>query len=283
MWVACVGLVPFARGDLGRGGRRALACYLAALALVAGPFYARNVALAGTPFPMTRDHGPMQQSEAGMVLRERSAWDYVTMPLDCFRRPLVVFLDARGNWQGLNPAFSSVPCSLYASSWFDAFRTRIPPRLPLRAESWGTLLLLLGLAPTLLALGGLAAELREAVATRGRAPGAPIAAMLLLGLASYAAFTWVAPSHAAGKAAYLLPLVVPAALCHARACAALAPRLRGAALALSLAAAAVAALTFRTGWPFPPQPPGPSREFWTWAARELPNAYLDEVLRRLMP
>src|SRR5262249_2965437 len=126
-WVAAACVVPFARRNLGRDGRRALAlCALAGLA-VSGPVYARNLALTGELFPMTRSRlAIMRSAEASLTLGPRRVSDYLRVPRDCILRPSVHQLPgAPGAWSQRNPSMQSVPCLAYAGLWYDPFGQRV--------------------------------------------------------------------------------------------------------------------------------------------------------------
>jgi 4-amino-4-deoxy-L-arabinose transferase-like glycosyltransferase len=252
-WVAVACAVPFARRDLGPRGLRSLALCAAIGLAVAAPAYLRNAALTGSPFPMTRTREPMRSAEQGLVVRARAPSDYVRASLDCLRRPSVHQVAGRpGSLANRNPAMTSVPCIVLAGLWFDPFAQRVPIALHRDGEWMGPLLVTLGLAPTALVVAGCLLAARDLVRTRGRSRDAPLVVMAAAAAASFAVFTWRAPSLAAAKASYLLPLAAPSALFFARAVEAIGPRPRRAALAASLAAALAAAVVFTNGACFGP-------------------------------
>jgi hypothetical protein len=141
----------------------------------------------------------------------------------------------------------------------------------------------LGLVPTALVLAGGWLAARDLLRRRGRSRDAPLVAMAAFAAASFAAFTWRAPSLAAAKASYLLPLAAPAALFFARALDALGPRLRRAALAASLAAALAAAVVFTSGACFPPDLARARVESAVWQriGGALPGSRIAEAVRAL--
>jgi len=283
-WVALACAVPGLRRDLDRAGLRALAAGAAVAVAIAGPVYARNLALTGSPLPMTRTREPMRSAEADLVLRPRSLGDYLWLPSDCLCRPSVVQAAGRpGAPANRNPSMASVPCLLYAGLWWDPFAQRVPLSRHRDGEWLGPALLALGLLPTGLVLAGFAAALRDLVRTRARSPDAPLAAMSALGVASFVAFSALAPSLAAAKASYLLPLGAPAAAFFARAAAALPRRARAASLAVSLAAALAAALAFASGLAFRPDPDGSVALVWRRFERVLPRSHVAEAVRILSP
>jgi hypothetical protein len=283
-WAVAACAVPFLRRGLDRAGLRALAAAAAIVVAVAGPVYARNLALTGSLLPMTRTREPMRSAEANLVLRPRSLADYVWLPSDCLRRPSLAQVAGRpGSYGNRNPSMASVPCLVYAGLWWDPFGERVPIARHRDGEWLGPALLALGLVPTGLALAGFAAALRELVRTRGRSRDAPLVAMAGLGLASFAAFTWAAPSLAAAKASYLLPLGAPAAAFFARAAGALPRRARAAALAVSCAAALASALVFTTGLVMRPDSDLRLARVWPRFAQVLPGSHIAEAVRILSP
>ncbi len=282
VWVAAACAVPFARRDLDSRGVRALAlCALAGLA-VAGPVVARNLALTGSPVPMTRTrHASMQAAEAALSLGPRRIRDYLWIPADCLARPSVHQLRERpGAWSNRNPAMASVPCLAYAGLWYDPFAQRIPIARHRDGEWLGPLLLTLGLVPTALVLAGLALATRDLARQRGRSSEAPLVLMTALAAASFAGFTWLAPSLSAAKASYLMPLAAPAALFFARAADALPRRLRAVALGLSLAAALASGLAFTSGVAALPDREHARVEAGVWQriGRSLPGSRIDEAV-----
>jgi hypothetical protein len=276
--------VPFARRDLDRRGLRALALCAAAALAVGAPAYVRNAAVTGSLLPMTRTREPMRTVEASLVIRPRAASDYVWLPLDCMRRPSVLQVAGRpGAYANRNPSMASVPCLVYAGLWYDPFGQRVPIERHRDGERLGPALLALGLAPTALVLAGLALAARDLARRRGRSRDAPLVAMAALAAASFAAFTWRAPSLAAAKASYLLPLAAPAALFFARAVEALPPRLRAAALAASAGAALGAGAAFTSGALFDPDLARARVESAVWQriGGALPGSHIAEAVRLL--
>jgi len=280
-WVAAACALPFARRELGRGGRRALAACALAGAAVAGPAYVRALAETGSPFPMTRTREPMRSAEENLVLRERRASDYLWFPFSCLRRPSVQHVAGRpGAFSNRNPAMQSVPCLVYAGLWYDTFAQRVPIEQHADAQWLGPLVTGLGLVPTALLLAGLALAARDLVKSRGRSRDAPLVAMAALAMASFAVFTWRAPSLAAAKASYLMPLAGAAAVFFARGAGALPRRARAAALAASLAAAGVAAWVFTSGALFPPDLARLQVEARVWSriGEALPGSRIGEAV-----
>jgi hypothetical protein len=276
--------VPFARRDLGPRGLRSLALCAATGLAVAAPAYVRNAALTGSLLPMTRTREPMRSAEEALVIRPRAASDYVRLPLDCLLRPSVHQVAGRpGSLEHRNPAMTSVPCLLLAGLWFDPFAQRVPAARHRDGEWLGPALVTLGLAPTALVLAGCLLAALDLARTRGRSRDAPLVAMAALAAASFVVFTWRAPSLAAAKASYLLPLAAPSALFFARAVESLGPRLRRAALAASLAAALAAAAAFTSGAGFGPDRARERLEAigWLHLGAALPGSRIPEAVRLL--
>jgi len=282
-WTLAVCVVPFLRRDLDAHGVRALgACFAVAL-LVAGPVYARNVALTGTPVPFTRTLEPMREHEQRMFVRERRVSDYLTVPLRCGQHPFVQVLTPDGRIAGTERAMLNVPCLTYAGLWFDPFGIRANRSTPEQGILVGFALMLLGVIPTGVMLLGLGRGLARMVTRRDRARETPLVALALLGAASYVGFTWIAPSLSAAKASYLLPLLAPAGVFFSTGAEMLPRPLRIAALALSALAAVAAAWVFTTGAVFPPAQALGSKFYWGTIGEQLPDSHIVEAVRRLIP
>lgn len=279
-WVAGACAVPFLRRDLDRRGARALAVAAVVGLVIAGPVYLRNLVVAGTPLPMTRDLEPMRGAEAALVLRPRRVADYVWIDPGVVLRPSIYHVaDAPGSYANKNPAMTRVWGQLYAGLWYDAMGHRVPIEAHRDGLYWGTLLLVLGFVPTGLVLAGLAAAVAAAVRSRGRSPDAPLVALSLLGLVSFVGFTAYAPSLAAAKASYLLPLAVPAAVFFAGGAGLLRARWRAPALGVSLAAALVAALVFAQGLVFDLERQPALPRTWLYLAEQLPGSHIAEAVQ----
>ncbi len=248
--VACA--VPFCRRDFDRRSLRGLLLCAAVGAVVAGPFYVRNVKLTGTLFPMTRELEPMRSAEESFTIRERRLVDYLWINPASLLRPSVFHVKGEpAASRNRNPAMTSVWGLAYASTWYDAHRHRIPDRFHRDGIYFGPLLTLLGIVPTALVVTGFLAALWGLWRRRSSAPDAPLVVMAIAGLFTFVTFTWKAPSAAAVKASYLLPLAVPAAVFFARGVGLLSRRLRLAGLLVSAAAALAAALVFTNGLVLP--------------------------------
>ncbi len=279
-WVAAACAVPFARRDLDCRGVRALATCALVGAAIAAPAYVRNFALIGSPLPMTRTREPMRTAEDALTVRLRRPADYLWLPADCLRRPSVYHVAGKpGAFGNRNPAMQSVPCLVYAGLWYDPFAQRVPIAHHDDEQRLGLVVVGLGLAPTTLVLAGLALAVRDCVRRRGRSRDAPLVAMAALAAASFAAFTWRAPSLAAAKASYLMPLAGASAVFFARAVEALPGRLRALGLATSLAAALAAGFFFTSDALFPPDPTRARVEAHGWQrlGKALPHSRIDEA------
>ena len=272
-WTLALAALPWWRSG-GRSWRPLLLCGLAAL-LVAGPFYLRNVVTTGTPLPMTRNLQPMKHFEARLEPRPRALRDYLPVPWRCGTYPYVtVVAEGGGASLGVNPAMQSVPCLLYTGVWFDPFGIRGGRTGPQAGVGWGRLLLAFGLVPTLLMLHGAALAARSAVRSRGRAEETPWVVLLALGLGSFVGFSWAAPSLAAAKASYLLPLVAPASGAFALGLSRFGDDARRALVSLCAMALVASACVFTTGVVFPPTPAEGSREYWTRIGEVLPDSHI---------
>jgi len=276
-------VLPFLRTRFEARERRAAAALAFAIALIAGPIYARNVALTGTPLPMTRTLEPMRSTENTFVLRPRLVSDYLWVPWGVFRNPTIFRRPLSSDpGQRFHREMLSVWGLVHAGVWWDPFERRVPWRLRVQGSWIGTVLTTLGLVPTLLCVAGFAAATRQVLKTRLRAPDAPLTVFAWCTLALFISFTWRAPSLAAVKASYLLPAGVPAAWFFARGVALLGTRVRRVALAFSAAAAIASAVVFTEGLVFDsPRPHPGSVRFWSGVAERLPGAHLVEPFTAL--
>lgn len=248
---ACI--VPFCRSDLDRRGLRALVVLAVVMIGLAGPFYARNVMLTGSPVPMTRDQEPVKSVEDMMTIRERRVSDYLWIDPRALLRPWVRFATGKPAAFGtLNPAMTNVWGMLYASMWYDAHSIRLHPRFIRDSTYVGPVLTLLGIFPTTMLLIGFLAASRECLRRGSATEWLPIVVMSLLGLTAFLIFTWRAPSVTAIKASYLLPLAVPAALFFSRGIGNLPSLLRKCVLTVSIVAVLASSAVFTGHLVFPP-------------------------------
>jgi hypothetical protein len=283
-FVALACLVPFLRGGWSRPRARAAAVGALIAAAIAGPIYARNFALTGTPFPILREHEPTASQEARNALRARRAADYLWIDPSALRRPSIYHVAGDDTSElRRNPAMTNVWGLALASTWYDAFAHRIPTAYHRDGVVWGPLLVAFGLAPTGLALVGWLRALREALLSRLHSDSAPLAVLFSIGLAMFVAFTAWAPSVVAVKGSYLLPLLPAGCAFLARSCDALAPDLRRIAQALCVAAALASAIVFCEGLVFEPQPVEKMAAIWRVLGAALPQSHIRDAIDRLIP
>ncbi|MCH7867317.1 MAG: glycosyltransferase family 39 protein [Myxococcales bacterium] len=156
--------------------------------------YLHNKAEYGFFYPQNlRVHEMMFTMPPG----ERGLGDYLNFPLATFRDPQVLAPEL----------LHSVWGTTYTTLWFDGHRVMLPRRESSVAYM-GSLLLVLGLVPTLAFALGFARGIRRAL----REPGGPdtlFTAIIALTLAGYVLFTWQNPWYATLKASYLLGALVP--------------------------------------------------------------------------
>ena len=279
LFVAAACVVPFLRRDLDASMLRAAAAGAAVALVVAGPVYVRNVAATGSAVPMIREREPMKSAEAAFVIREREFKDYLSFPSGALRHPYLHLRVGASSRYVTNRALTSIWGLAHASTWYDAFGHRVPIALH-RDDHWqGALLASLGLLPAALVLLGLGLAAGESIRTRGRATDAPLVFLFGVGLSTFIAFTWQAPSVAAGKGSYLLPLAVPAGLFFVRGVERLPPRVRYPLLGLCALSAGIAALVFTNGLLFPPATG--FVPLWEQIGRDLPH--IVDAARRLTP
>lgn len=249
--VAPATALPFLRRDLDRRGLRAALALVIVTGLLAAPIYLRNLALTGTPLPMTRELPIVAVNEQQLTIRERRPSDYLWLDPAVFADPIVA---DPGAPRGLNPAMTNVWGLAYASTWYDAHALRVSQTHRRTAVAAGRALLVLGLVPTALLLLGFGLALRD-LASRGvRARDAPLSVAALLGLVGFVAFTARVPTTAAVKGAYLLPFALPAAVFFARGVAAFGPTGRRLALLGASLAALGTAVLFAPGVWLPVRP-----------------------------
>jgi tetratricopeptide (TPR) repeat protein len=179
---------------------------LSALLLVAGWYYARNVAQYGTPFVMSRRELVLRIVEDSYAQAERSLAEYVLFDPMVFRRPM--WPRAAADEAERSPALrDAVWTGLYANTWFDGFGGWVVPRITESevARRAGQVLLALGILPTLLVLVGVATAVGDLwrrgwddVLVAMLTTLAPMLAIFVVGTRSV-------PIAAAVKATYLMP------------------------------------------------------------------------------
>ncbi|MFN2425583.1 MAG: glycosyltransferase family 39 protein [Candidatus Binatia bacterium] len=205
------------RRELAQGAKVVLAA-TAAMLVVCGPYYARNVDVYGRPFQLSRDTFMVSYVEGNQPQAARGWADYLTFDPLIFRRPVW----PRGSApqedksaHGFERAMrESVWTGLYANTWFDGFGGWV---LPPVVESEGSrragqALLTLGLLPTgLMVFGAFAAV----AALRRRGWDNATVAFACVTAAMLALFVYgtrQAPIAAAVKATYFTPVSLVFAL-----------------------------------------------------------------------
>jgi hypothetical protein len=280
-FVAGACLVPFLRWRADRRTLRALVLLGLAMALLAVPVYLRNLSLTGSLVPMARNREPMRTIEGSFVLRSRQIQDYLTFNPKCLLRPSIYHVpQQRPYWDTFNQDMTSVWGLTYASIWYDPFAQFVHLRHHRDGVSIGPLLTILGLVPTAAMLLGFLAATLAAARTHCRSPDAPLVVMTLLGAVTFILFTWQAPSMAAVKGSYLLPLTVPAGAFFARGVSFFGHRLRMAILVISLLAAFTAATVFTNGslvWSEPIQ-----IQPWLMSAKSLQSQSIPQAISFLL-
>ena len=175
------------------------------LAVLARPYYARNVSEYGTPF-VASEYGKVHTVETAQLPGERSWRDYVSFPL------VSIVADSRFDSP---PLLRSVWASVYLNTWFDTYRASqlarwelVPPNdYPIHRET--LILATLGVIPTALAVWGGFGMLRRARRDATARVDTTLAWVAAAGLAFFVAFTLRVPTWAAVKASYLLALALP--------------------------------------------------------------------------
>jgi hypothetical protein len=279
LFVAAGCAIPFLR-RLDRRGVRALLVCAGLLGGLGAPAYLRNLVLTGSPIPMTRKLEPIRNAEEAETIRERRVTDYLWVPRDCLLRPSIYYVDPWLHQRG-NFSMQSIWCLAFASIWYDAFADRIPLAFHVDGVWIAPTLMLLGLAPTGLMLFGFICAVVEVVRHGLRDRNAPLVAMSLVGLTSFLAFTWRAPTLAAVKGSYLLPLAVPSAIFFSLGAQRLG-RWRTILVQASGATALLAAVVFTTYLVFPPVSQSLVRDIWQPIDPQFPRGHLRETVDRLL-
>jgi 4-amino-4-deoxy-L-arabinose transferase-like glycosyltransferase len=283
LFVVAACAVPFLRRDFDRGMLRALAVGLAVGAIIAGPVYARNWLIAGSPFPFTRAEEPIKSLEAGNILRPRRLSDYLWLDPACLLRPSIHHIEGNSMaGRRRNPDMTNIWGLTYASIWYDAQGHRIP--LPFHRDGvyTGPLLTLLGIVPTAVMLFGFGLAVVAAIRRRGRSDDAPLVVLWGVGIAFFVAFTWWAQSVVAVKGSYLLPLSVPGAVFFARGVTRLGAGWRPWILAASAVAALAAAVVFTHDLVYPAAPAELMAHRYRLLGEFLPDSYIAEAADRLV-
>lgn len=190
------GLDGLRRGRLPEAIARVVVFGLVAVTIGAWP-YVRNRIEYGYFYPQSL---AVHEIMFSMPPGERSVTDYFRFPLATFSDPPVIAPEM----------LHSVWGTTYLTLWFDGHRV-ILPRSEIRVRRVGTLMLLLGLLPTLAFAAGLGRGVRRAVESPG-GPDTLMIAIVVLTLAGYVLFTWKNPWYATLKGSYMLGIAAPFAL-----------------------------------------------------------------------
>ena len=184
----------------------------AAMILVCGWFYGRNILIYGTPFKMSRETFVLQRYENMQTKGRRTIWEYVLFDPVILRRPqwprAVPLVEEIPTEREYSAARESVLTGIYANAWFDGYGGWVLPAVHQdnTVRRAGQILLTLGLVPSILCLVGIAVAVRR-LWQRGWddtlvAMVSTFAAMLAVLVQG----TIAVPVHAAVKATYLLPV-----------------------------------------------------------------------------
>ena len=183
----------------------------AAMLLVCGWFYARNVSMYGTPFKMSRDEFMVRHVEDYQSKGLRNLWEYVLFDPLILRRPQWPRgISLVGDFPSDFPHSAlreSVLTGVFANTWFDGGTGIVLPPVTMSEVSRraGQLLLTLGLVPSILVVVGIWTAIRRLWRDGW---DDTLAAMLVTFTAMVALFvqaTSTVPMHAAVKATYLTP------------------------------------------------------------------------------
>jgi tetratricopeptide (TPR) repeat protein len=201
------------RGDWQRDGRAAAIAGVVML-VVCGWFYARNVAVYGTPFKMSRESFMLQRYEHIQTRGQRGILEYVLFDPMILRRPEwprgVPLAGDRFPGVPYSALRESVLTGVYANTWFEGYGGWVFPKMNQdeAVRRSGQLLLTLGLVPSILMLIGI---WQAVVRLRRHGWDDTLVAMLLTFGAMMAILvqgTRAVPIHAAVKATYLMPVSV---------------------------------------------------------------------------
>lgn len=238
-----VALSPARGRELRRVALRGAVLVVAILA-IAGQHYLRNLAAYGNPIPTNRDYPLVSDIERDQPPGSRRWSDYLSLPPRLITDP--------------NPLaphmLHSVWGSLYMNAWAETHRESDRGRA-LEAERVKrpstSLMGILGIAPTAVALAGAVLAARDVRRGRRRALYVPLLVLSGIMLVAFAVFVWRVPIWAAVKASYCLSLSLPYGVFTARGVEALLSRSarwqRVVPLAALVAAAAGAAVVGTSG------------------------------------
>lgn len=184
-----------------RGALRRAAVLTLVAAVLAGPYYARNLARYGTPFRMNRDYALTADVEERQAPGVRGWRDFVVVSPKLLADPR----------PGAPHLLHSVWGSAYVNAWVDAraLWNRLPEPEAERLRRARIAMVVLGLLPTVLALVGVVAAVGDL--RRGRRVGSylPLFVFAALALLAFALFALRVPRISALKASYLMALSLP--------------------------------------------------------------------------
>ena len=193
---------------------RHLGVVVAALLVVSGWYYGRNVATYGSPFVLSRGEFMVRHVENWQTKGKRGLLEYVLFDPMILRRPqwprsIPLFGEVpRGTVRGA--LRESVPTGLYATAWFEGFDSWLLPSVYTSelARRAGQALLCLGAVPTLLVLLGIAVAVGRLVRRGWDDVLGPLLLTFGCGVVVFVFHTHAAPMHLSVKATYLMPVTV---------------------------------------------------------------------------
>ena len=196
-----------------QGPRRRIYCLdlsivLIGCLLLAGGFYARNIALFGHPFVLSQDYPYVNEVMSKQPPKVRRWTDFIGFDLQIFRDPII-----RKVREDMPYARSRYIWTLvYSNFWFESFSHFFL----LHCDSWrqwlGKILLWLGILPTLLFGVEIGRESISAVRQKLATPTSPLLVLFFLNLGSFIFFNLKTPHFSAAKASYFLVSTLPLAI-----------------------------------------------------------------------
>jgi len=197
---------------LNPGSRRehcfSLAIVLVGCCLLAGGFYARNIALFGHPFALSQEYPYVNEVMSKQPPGERRWTDFVGFDLQIFRDPII-----RKVREDMPYARSRYVWTLvYSNFWFESFSHFFLLHCDFWRQRLGKILLLLGILPTLLLGIEIGKESISALRQKLNTPTSPLLVLFFLNLSSFTFFNLKTPHYSAGKASYFLVSTLPLAI-----------------------------------------------------------------------
>ncbi len=186
----------------------ALAIVLIGCFLLAGGFYARNIALFGHPFALSQDYPYVNEVMSKQPPKVRRWTDFVGFDLQIFRDPIIRKVREDMPYSRSRYVWTLV----YSNFWFESFSHFFL----LQCDSWrqwlGKILLLLGILPTLLFAVEIGKESISALRQKLNTPTSPLLVLFFLNLSSFIFFNLKTPHFSAAKASYFLVSTLPLAI-----------------------------------------------------------------------